>query len=224
MKLLAIIALTAFLGLFFMSQAQAQQIPTKSFTEQSDPEAKKIIGRLQTKHKAIAASKVEYTLAIESGDVREVQQGKVYQKGSKFRIFNGSDEMVCDGKTVWMYIKKQNEVQITDFDPADEDMFSPNQIMDFSQVDKKFIYAITSEDAQAIYIEFKPNDKNAEYSKMRAKILKGKEELSQIKIFAKDGARYTLDIRKIESTNIPDTEFNFNKAQYPGVRETDLRD
>lgn len=224
MKTLAIFGFACLLSLFFVPKANAQTPTTKILQEQTDPEAKKIINRLRDKHKAMPAVKVEYSLTIENGDNKEVQQGTILQKGTKFRVANNSNEMICDGKTVWMYMKKQNEVQITDFDASDEDLLSPSKIMDFAQADKNFIYAITSEDAQAVYIEFKPVNKNSDYSKMRVKITKGKDEVTQIKVFTKDSSRYTLDIKKMESAEIQESQFNFNKGQYPGVRETDLRD
>jgi outer membrane lipoprotein carrier protein len=224
MKTLAIISLFCFIALFFTSQANAQRPTTKTFTEQTDPEAKKIMARIRDKHKALGSLKVDYTLTIENGDTKDVQQGVIYQKGTKFRVVNNKNEMVCDGKTVWMYMKKQNEVQVTDFDPADQDLLSPSKIMDFEEAEKQFIYAITGEDAQAVYIEFKPISKNSEYSKMRIKVLKGKDEVSEVKVFTKDSSRYTLEIKKMETTAIQDSQFNFNKGQYPGVRETDLRD
>jgi outer membrane lipoprotein carrier protein len=224
MKTLAIISLFCFIGLFFATQAKAQTPANKTFTEQSDPEAKKIVARIRDKHKALGSIKVDYTLTIENGETKDIQQGVIYQKGTKFRVVNNNNEMVCDGKTVWMYMKKQNEVQVTDFDPSDQDLLSPSKIMDFAQAEKQFIYAITGEDAQAVYIEFKPISKDSEYSKMRIKVLKGKDEVTEVKVFTKDSSRYTLGIKKMETAVIQDTQFNFNKAQYPGVRETDLRD
>ena len=224
MKTLAIISLFCFIGLFFATQAKAQTPVTKTLTEQTDPEAKKIVARIRDKHKALGSIKVDYTLTIENGETKDIQQGVIYQKGTKFRVVNNNNEMVCDGKTVWMYMKKQNEVQVTDFDPSDQDLLSPSKIMDFAQAEKQFIYAITGEDAQAVYIEFKPISRDSEYSKMRIKVLKGKDEVTEVKVFTKDSSRYTLGIKKMETAVIQDTQFNFNKAQYPGVRETDLRD
>ncbi len=225
MKTLAIFALFCFAALFFSTQSLfAQGSTPKPFVEQSDPEAKKIVAQLRDKYKAVKSTQVDYTLTIENGENKEVQKGKIFQKDRKFRVANNSNEMVCDGKTIWMYMKKQNEVQITDFDPNDEDLLSPNKILNFDQVDKNFLYAITNEDATSVSIEFKPTNKNSEYSKMRVKVNKAKNEVEQIKVFTKDGTRYTLDIHKMQAASIDDSQFIFNKAQYPGVRETDLRD
>lgn len=192
--------------------------------EQSDPEARKILVKLRDKYKATRGLKMDYILTIEGGDAKEIQQGKIYQKGDKFRVSNQGNEMISDGKTVWTYIKKQNEVQITDFEASTDDFMSPSQMMDFATIDKQYIYAITNQDAEADYIEFKPVSRDSEYAKMRMKILKTKAEVEHIKIFMKDGSRYTLDIKKIEVSDVSDSQFAFDKNKYPGVRETDLRD
>jgi outer membrane lipoprotein-sorting protein len=71
----------------------------KPFVEKSDPEAIKILNKLRDKYKTFKSMKVEYSLLIETGDNKETQQGKITQKGDKFRVMNQSNEMICDGKT-----------------------------------------------------------------------------------------------------------------------------
>ncbi len=208
---------------FCLLLANAQAQNPKPFVEKSDPEAVKILNKLRDKYKNYKSMRVDYTLLIENGDEKETQQGKISQKGDKFRVVNQSNEMICDGKSVWLYTKKQNEVQINEFEPDSEELLSPSKMMNFYENEKKFICAITDRTAESEFIEFKPLDKSAEYSKMRVKISKSKNEPQQIKIFMKDGSRYTLDMKKIENTEINDSQFVFDKSQYPNVRITDLR-
>ena len=212
-------ALFAFFVLLSHSQAQNP----KSFVEKSDPDAVKTLNKLRDKYKTYKSMRVDYSLLIENGDEKETQQGKISQKGDKFRVINQSNEMICDSKNVWLYTKKQNEVQITEFEPDSEELLSPSKMMSFYENEKKFICAITDRTAESESIEFKPLDKSAEYSKMRVKISKTKNEPQQIKVFMKDGSRYTLDIKKIENAEINDNFFIFDKSQYPNVRVTDLR-
>jgi outer membrane lipoprotein carrier protein len=210
--------------------AQKNQVPSNgplpktNFVEKNDPEAVKTLNKLRDKFKSFKSTKVDYVLTIEAGTNKEVQQGKLQQKGKKFKANTNGNEMLCDGKTVWMYLKKQNEVQITTYDESDEDMLSPTKMLDFQYLDKKFLYVVTEDDASSQHIEFKPTERESDYSKMRMKVLKSKNEVEHIKIFMKDGSRYSLDIKKIESADIPDSVFLFDETKYPNVRKTDLRD
>ncbi len=219
-----IFAMLALLSTAWTCSPLVAQNHLRTQQEQSDPEARKILVKLRDKYKTTRGLKMDYVLTIEGGDTKEIQQGKIFQKGDKFRVTNQGNEMISDGKTVWTYIKRQNEVQITDFEASPDEVMSPSQMMDFATIDKKYIYAITNQDAEADYIEFKPLSRDSEYSKMRMKVLKTKAEVEHIKIFMKDGSRYTLDIKKIEVSDVSDSQFAFDKTKYPGVRETDLRD
>lgn len=213
----------AILLAFLLINSNSQAQNTKPFVEKSDPDAVKTLNKLRDKFKTFKSMKVEYSLLIEAGDNKETQTGKILQKADKFRVVNQSNEMVCDGKTVWLYTKKQNEVQVTDFEEDSEELLSPSKMMSFYENDKKFICAITDKNSEFESIEFKPISKNEDYSKMRVKISKTKNEPQQIKIFMKDGSRYTLDIKKIENAEITDNQFIFDKTQYLNVRVTDLR-
>jgi outer membrane lipoprotein-sorting protein len=149
------------------------------------------------------------------------------QKGQKFRVNNAGNELICDGKVVWMYQKSgaaANSVQINDYDPNDEEMVSPANIMKIYENEKKFIYAIVNDNPTAQEIEFKPLDKKADYSKIRITVDKSLNTIKQVKIFGKDGIRYTLDIKRLDPANYPDTHFTFDKAKYPGVKVSDLRE
>lgn len=208
----------AALLLSLCAQAQAPK-----FEEKSDPAAKKILDKLRDKYKAYGAMTAEFTLTIEAGPNKEEQTGKIAQSGSKYFATVGNRDMICDGKTVWMMDKKANEVQISDYDPNDGEILSPDKLFRIHESDKEYIYAISSEDSGNTYIEFKPLAKNADFFKIRLAIDKTKNELKSVKVFAKDGARYTLNIKKIAAAELADTHFRFDKAKYPGVVVNDLR-
>ena len=60
-----------------------------------------------------------------------------------YRITNNGNIIINDTKTVWMYIKKQNEVQVNDYDSDDDTGFTPAQIFNIGENNTEFIYSIT---------------------------------------------------------------------------------
>jgi len=123
-----------------------------------------------------------------------------------------------------MYMKNNNVVQINNFED-DEDPMSPGRLLKIYESDKEFVYAITNEvkGDTKVEIEFKPLSKDADFFKIRLEVDKVKTEVKSIKVFAKDGTTYSLDIKSIRSITPDESVFMFNKSKFPGVKVEDLR-
>lgn len=206
----------------FSLQAQKVVESANAFSEKSDPEAKKILKKLSDQYKSSSGIKAEFSLIIENGDDTEVQAGKVFQKGDKFRFILEGTEVICDGETLWL--KQGNNVQINNYDPEENiEFMSPNKIFQIYEAEKDFFYAITKKDSKTTSIEFKPRDRDSDYMKMRLEIDNSKNEVKSIKIFEKEGGRYTLKIKSLSSESFKDSYFKFDKSKYPGVDIEDMR-
>ena len=124
-----------------------------------------------------------------------------------------------------LYLKDVNEVQINDYEPDPSDMTPYNM---FNIYQKDFYYIKTADenvlDKPCNVIDLSPKDKSRSYFKVRIWINKQTNLLSRIKIFDKNGYRYTYTINSINiNSKIEDSEFNFDKNKYPGVHIEDLR-
>jgi outer membrane lipoprotein-sorting protein len=198
-------------------------------TEKSDPEAKKVLDKIRKKYEAFKTMEASFNLTIEvPGQPKEVQKGKVSQDGEKFRLEMDQQVIVSDAKTTWVYLKKNNEVQINNAQPGSDNSFlTPKELLKRYQKGD-FIYAITDKVTEKgkvlTQIEFKPKDKNSEYSKLRLSIDEKAGTIQSIKAFSKDGSRYAFDISCL-SSNKPFAAgtFQFDSSKYPGVRVEDLR-
>jgi len=209
--------------LLISSQILWSQTPTTK-KPSSDPEAAKILKKLKDKFSTLPAMYAEYLLTIDNRETKETQNGKITQKGNKFHIDNNGNQIFCDAKTLWMYMKSNNVVQINTFE-EDEDQLSPSKMLKIYESEKDFFYAITNVDKATNFteIEFKPVAKDADYNKIRIQVDVIKNEIKYIKVFAKDGTTYTLQIKTVRSASPTDDIFVFNKAKFPGVKVEDLR-
>jgi outer membrane lipoprotein carrier protein len=73
-------------------------------------------------------------------------------------------------------------------------------------------------------IEFKPLDRDSEYSKMVLYVDEKSKEMAQMKVFSKDGGRYTLKINDIVANKKYAMEtFTFDESKFPGIHIEDLR-
>ncbi len=198
--------------------------------ETSDPEAKKILDKIRKKYETYKTLEAAFSLTIElPGQPKEVQKGTIAQDDKKFRLDMDQQIIVSDGKTNWVFLKKNNEVQINDADPAgtDNGFYTPRDLLNRYQKGD-FLYAVTDKTTVngkvLTQIEFKPKDRNSEYSKLRVDIDEKSQSIESVKAFNKDGSRYTFAITKLTpNKTFATTHFTFDPKKYPGVRVEDLR-
>jgi len=212
--------------------AQSGKAPTPAApAEKNDPEAKKILDKIRKKYEGYKSLEASFTLTIElPGQKQEVQKGTIAQEGdSKFRLEMDEQVIVSDSKTTWVYLKKNNEVQINDADPKDTEngFLTPKALLKRYQKGD-YLYAVTDKTTEGgkllTHIEFKPKDKNSEYSKLRVSIDEKAGSIQSVKAFGKDSSRYTFSISKLTpNKQFAADYFTFDVKKYPGAKVEDLR-
>jgi len=195
-----------------------------------DPAAKKILDKMKKEYDSYSSMEVDFELEMElPGQATEVQKGKVIQQGEMYMVDMTDRAITSNGDIIWLHIKKNNEVQINDAD-MDEDetnMLSPKDMLNLYE-SGEYVYAITGESKvgsrMITAIDFKPLDRNSEFSKMTLSIDEKGKKLVSMKVFGKDGGRYTLTINDIQANNkYGAATFTFDESKYPGVHIEDLR-
>ena len=216
----------AFIALF---SAQFLAAQSTAAPEKNDPEAKKVLDKIRKKYDAYKTMEASFSLTIEvPGEAKDFQKGTIAQEGKKFRLEMSDQIIVSDAVTTWVYQKKANEVQINNADPNDANAFlTPKDLLSRYQKGD-FLYAITDKTTEGgkvlTQIEFKPKDKNSEYSKLRVAIDEKAGSIQNIKAFAKDGSRYTFAITRFTPNKpIAGAKFTFDTGLFKGVRVEDLR-
>lgn len=215
------------LALFIFAGTLVAQKPAPP--EKVDPEAKKALDRIRKKYEGYKSFEAGFSLIIEMpGQPKEVQKGTVGQQGEKFRLEMDQQTIASDGKTTWVYLKNNNEIQINDTDPnSDNGFLTPRDLL--RRYEKgDFLYAITDKTAEKnrvlTQIEFKPKDKSSEYSKLRISLDEKAGSIESIKAFAKDGSRYSFEVSRFTPNKaFGNGHFQLNPQSYPGVHVEDLR-
>lgn len=209
-------------------QVAAQKAPS---VEKSDSQAKKVLDKVRKKYEGYKTVDATFSLTIElAGQPKQVQKGTISQDGDKFRLEMDDQIITSDGKSTWVYLKKNKEIQISNTDPKD---MSENGFMTPKELLKRYekgdyIYAITEKITEnkvlLTQIEFKPKAKNSEYSKLRLSVDEKTNTIKSIKAFAKDSGRYTFTINTFNtSKKFTNDHFSLDAKKYPGVKVVDLR-
>ncbi|MEM1324837.1 MAG: outer membrane lipoprotein carrier protein LolA [Bacteroidota bacterium] len=223
MRLLLLLSFMTLLSISLTAQKN-----TLSSAADSDPQATALLKKVQAKYESFTTVGMDFSLIIQIPEAQEeVQKGTLYQKGENYKLEMKDQLVFFDGKTMWLYLKGMNEVQIMDAQEMPEGMLSPKDLLRIYE-QKDFVYALTTRtkigNRLVEQIEFKPLKKNVDYSKMRVSVEKGTHEIVQIEAFSKDGSRYILRVDDLKpNVALADATFKFNKQDYPDVYVEDLR-
>jgi outer membrane lipoprotein-sorting protein len=194
----------------------------------SDPVAKKVLDAVSNKFKTYKAVQSAFTLQVEDskGKVQGVKKGTVYMKGDKYRVNITGQEIFSNGKDVWTYDRGANEVTITQIDPSGSGI-TPQKLFT-SFYDKDFLYKLNGEKTVnhkvVQEIELTPVDKTKAFHKVYLLVDKKNQTIYSTRILEKNGNKYSYTVNNLNGkAAISDNMFVFNKNNYPGVEEVDLR-
>ncbi|MCB0508531.1 MAG: outer membrane lipoprotein carrier protein LolA [Chitinophagales bacterium] len=193
----------------------------------NDPQAKKLLDDVSKTYKSYASIKADFTLVSYNPQQKktENQKGTVYLKGEKYKLLMGKQEIICDKKSVWTYLKDINEVQINDYEANKEDI-TPSTMFTIYQND--FNYMMNGSDVvdnvNCAVVDLMPKDKSKPFFKVRICIDKSHKFIKRMKVFDKNGNTYTYTVTAFNSkAGLDDNFFKFDADKHPEVHIEDLR-
>jgi len=195
---------------------------------QGDPKAKAILDNVSKKVKALKALKANFTITITGAKNAKPQtkKGNVYMKGDKYYVSLSGQEIYCDTKTIWTYMKESNEVQISSFDP-NENSFTPSKLFT-NFYDKEYTYKYVGEQTvggkKVDVINLTPTNKSKQYSKVELMIDKAQSVVAGGKMYEKNGNIYQYTVSGYTPNPVlTDNMFTFDTKKHPKVEVVDLR-
>lgn len=213
-KVLSIITL----GIFFATQPAIAQ---------NDAKAKTILDAVTKKVKSLNSIKANFVLNLTGGKVKDTKKGTLSLKGEKYHIILGGQEIICDTKTTWTYNKDTKEVQITTPNSGEQSI-SPAKLLTNNSYEKDYRYTYKGEKKEqgknCDFIELFPKDASKKISRVELYIDKATSMVSSVNTFDKNGnvTQYILS-NLTQNPTIPDTYFEWNQKEHPGVEVVDLR-
>ncbi|MCB9251485.1 MAG: outer membrane lipoprotein carrier protein LolA [Flavobacteriales bacterium] len=193
----------------------------------NDKESSKILQKVSKTYKSFKTIKATFKINIynKQDKSRQTEKGTLYVKGKKFRVEMGGQDIYCDGKTLWTYLKDANEVQISNYNPKNSDI-NPSEI--FTVYEKGFLSKFIGEGKKGNVvteqIELTPTDKKKPFYKVKLTIDKMAKKILDMTVLSKNGMESLYEITSFNSNiDINDNFFRFDKSSKPGVVEINLR-
>ena len=196
---------------------------------QKDAKAKEILDLSSQKYAEAGGITAFFTLNIKDTKEKVTYSfdGSIQMKGNKFYISIPETDSWFDGKTQWVYLKDNEEVNITEPNKEDVQMMSPSVIFDLYKKGCKYKYIGEKKDIKQrnVYeIELIPERKNSEMQKIVVQINKSDHIPVTFTIYNKNNLQNIIYINSYKTKQtLPDSNFVFDSKKYPGIEIIDLR-
>ena len=196
------------------------------YSQGQDPEATALLNQIEKKYPVNKSLESDFVFTMKYPQEEPiVQKGKMWQNGSQYFVETENYIFQSDSKSAYVINKVNKEVYINNINKEGE-LSSPAEILTFYKK-ANYDYILMpdqQEHPKLTLIEFKPEDRESPYFKIKMFVNKAESRPAIIQLFEKDGSRYTLEIIKIDvSTSIDAEKFVFNKTKYPSFLIEDLR-
>lgn len=192
-----------------------------------DAKAKGILQAASAKVKNLKSMRTNFALKLvgTGSKIRETKTGTLLMKGAKYHVIVPGQEIICDGRTVWTYMKSGNEVQVSNYNPAEQTMSPTKLFTNFYDKEYRYRYigARTVAGKACDVVELVPNSGSKGFSKVELAVDKASNIVGG-SVYEKNGNQYQYEVSGMApNAAIGDDQFTFNPKSHPGVEVVDLR-
>ncbi|MCS6895634.1 MAG: outer membrane lipoprotein carrier protein LolA [Bacteroidia bacterium] len=196
---------------------------------QVDPKADNLIRSSRKKLKAMDHMTVVFSYMVENR--ADTTQKRIARSGTfryrpkqnKFSVDIGDIVVLSDGKTVWQFLKKENEVNVSKYDPKEG--FSIERIFRIYEEDMKVRLDKTEtyKGRTTHKISLFPISDGTDYFRVEVWIDAQSQLPQRMRISNRDGTIVEYELKSYDTQPIPDSMFVFDSTKHPGVKVIDLR-
>lgn len=179
-----------------------------------------ILDDIVTKISGYKNISIDFDLLYEniSLDIKTNKKGKLILENDKFSIDLDEQIIINNGDIQWTYIKDINEVQISN-NELTEGVSNLSDLFKISKNDYKILFL--NDEINFYLIELVPKTIKS-FIKIHIKFQKQNKEISEIKVFDKEGGKFIYSINKL-TYDLEINSFYFDTSKFPGIEIIDLR-
>ena len=145
--------------------------------------------------------------------------GTITVKGRKFQATTPVATMWFNGKTMWTYMKKSDEVSVTTPNESQLQAINP---YNFLNLYKKGYDATLNSSGNSHVVHLTATSTERKIKEIFITVDKKTNYPTQVKML--QGKKWTIfDISNLKKQNIPDSQFKFNSKDFPKAEIIDLR-
>ena len=197
------------------------------YAQNSAEQAKTILDKVSTFYKAQKSIDTEFSLNIinEDADINETQKGSLQVKGEKYKITSDELIRVSDGYSIWTHFIEDEEVQITEFDPEENEL-TPAKIFTIYEEGFRQEYVGQTDLGGNTFekVILHPTDPDNPYEKIGLFINPQTHLITKANVYSKNGSLIVYKIFNTSfSKDLEDEMFNYNVSKLDDIEVIDLR-
>ncbi len=207
-------------------------INTALSAQESNQKAIDILDKLAKKTNAIDGFYTEYTFTME--DLADAENsasydGKMWYRDDGYKLEMMGQTIYTDGSTNWVYQEDIEEITITNYSEEEtSNLIDPSFLLENYSTDYvcRFIADKFEYNRPLVEIHLFPKDiENSDYSRIKLKIDKTKNELYEFTFVGNEGINFIIRLNSFDGNNSISADIvTFNKANFPDAEIIDMRD
>ena len=198
-------------------------VSLSAVSQNKDPKASALLEEVSAKAKASKSIKAEFSYSMDNqkAKIKEEKTGTLLVSGDKYRMTASGQTVICDGKTIWTYIKESNEVQVNAVEEKD-DALTPSKLLTSYNANYRS-KMLKSQEPGVESVELIPNN-SKNFTRAILGIDKVKKQVKSFTLYDKSGNTFTYKIKSYQ-TDLPvsASDFTFDPKKFPGVEVIDMR-
>ena len=188
-------------------------------------DAPQVAERVRARYADMQAMHARFVQTITSDymDAEQRYSGTVLFEGDRYRIETGSQTIVTDGVTTWVYNQPENQVLLSDY-VEDETAFSLTQFLQRFDEDYDFVYggSETIEGVQSDMLDMTPRNEQAPFRAVRLWVRRTDGVVPRLRVVDLNDMEMVFELSQISFDPSVDAEsFQFEPPE--GVEVIDLR-
>ena len=194
---------------------------------QTDQKAKEILDKVSAKTKSYTSITANFDFIMENTevDMKETSQGSIIIQGDQYKLNLNETEVLCDGKSQWVFMPDANEVNISEAGSDEEGALNPATIFTIYEEGYNYTYLgeFTNNAKQTFKIDLIPTEEN-DFSRVILEIDQKNYQIISATMHGTNGSLYTIIVKSMATEKkYPESTFIFDKAAHPDVVEIDMR-
>ncbi|HRZ43399.1 MAG TPA: outer membrane lipoprotein carrier protein LolA [Bacteroidales bacterium] len=192
----------------------------------TDKKAKDILDATSKKIHSFKTIKIDFSITESAEKKADItRKGRVWLKQNKYNLRLAGQEVYCDGKTKWTYIKDAEEVHISNVKEDEDELANPLNLLKNYQ--KRFTARWIKEETQKgkklDIIDLYPR-KVKGYHRVRLRIAQSDRQIMSTTVYQVSNASQNVEVDKfVTNEAIKDEYFVWDPKKHPGVEVIDLR-
>lgn len=186
---------------------------------QNDEKAQQLLDEVSSKVENYDNILIDFKYALENTakNVQQETRGDVSLEGEKYVLNIMGTTRLFDGKKIYTIIPEDEEVNISTYNPGDDQSITPSRMFTFYNDGYNAKWDITQDikGRKIQYIKLTPKDSNAGIKNILLGIDKQTKHIYNLIQTQDDGTKITITVKGFKTDQpLPESLFTFNEERY----------